>query len=160
MRNKERSKKISRLAQKRFHKKTRSERKPDQPHVWYIPPFGEIVTEPLTVLWFPGQKLIMLGGSLEKSKMIVKEAGADMPDAPIIRETNGLKGLAKTDPEWNGEPTFQCGHCDLAHDVDENVAEVLYQRFQSQSPKPRANTRPSLFHSRRTVEIRHASQPC
>lgn len=110
--------------------KTKRSSRPGPLRVWYIAPFGQIVTTPVAVIWYPDRQTHLIEGPHERSRKMIQEILSVLPDAEI-EEINGIKGIAMTDPHWDGKQTFKCENCDAAHDVDENVATVLYQRFQA-----------------------------
>ena len=104
---------------------------PNQPddvvvHVWYIAPSGH-VTRPMTVVMFaPGDDVSIMFGNLSKSRGILR-ASVSQAHGRLI-ETNGVKGLAITDPHWDGNDTFYCSHCKRVETVDSAVAANLFQR--------------------------------
>jgi hypothetical protein len=65
-------------------------------------------------------------------EQMVREFQARFPgeSAPSAMLVHGVAGLAATDPEWDGKPTFVCANpaCGAVHDVHENVAMVLWER--------------------------------
>jgi len=97
--------------------------------VWYVEPFG-LIDQPAAFVYYPGENCgvqVMIGDSLESFCDILREAAAEL--GCELKETWGVKGIASTDPYWDGKPTFRCGRCSIEHDVHENVAQVLYQRL-------------------------------
>lgn len=98
--------------------------------VWYIEPFGSIVLRPFTVIQYPdGELNCMSGDTLASSQTILRETAQET--GYELRETWGVHGLAKTDPYWDGQPTFRCGNCNILHHTHENVAENLYKRSKA-----------------------------
>jgi hypothetical protein len=131
MSNRKRNARLTRVGQQRFHKTQRAKaarvERTAGPYIWYVAPFGEIVTEPMTVIWGPGERLTILPGPLETSKEIVQLSRTK--GLKPTEETDGITGIAITDPNCDGKQTFRCGHCDVEHDVDEKVASILYETF-------------------------------
>ena len=108
--------------------------------VWYVRPFGSIKEEVAFMQPDTGGAVSVLTGSIESSRQIIRES-VDETDIEIdLVETFGTKGIAITDPMWNGQPTFRCGNkkCNAVHDVHENVAQNLYQR-STESTRQRVN---------------------
>lgn len=111
------------MSRKKLKKPTRP-----SPTAWFINPFGSVVTEPFTVVWFPGDQVHMIQCPLEEGKRLVRESTADTD--VVIEEVHGVRGLAMTDPTWDRKPIVFCSNCGKKHVVDELVAEGLFNRLQ------------------------------
>lgn len=105
-------------------------------YVWYVQPVGDI-PEPITFIYDPRlQDVVLVPGDFASSRQLfVDSMEATTAQTGIhfeLRETHGVEGLAATDRQWDGKPTFRCNNCDTEHDVHKNVAQVLYQHYTSQ----------------------------
>ena len=96
-------------------------------HAWIVEPQG-LITEPVGILWSgsydDGSVHVALG-----EELAIIRAELSEPQASVI-VTEGVEGVAITDPEWDGEDTVQCENpqCGKIHDVHLIVAENLFQQ--------------------------------
>jgi hypothetical protein len=92
---------------------------------WLVSPQG-LITEPVGFLWsgFGGGVDVLIGAELEELRVELNSE-----EAKDVIVTEGVDGIAMTDPEWDGEPTVTCANpgCGKNHDVHLLVAENLFQ---------------------------------
>jgi hypothetical protein len=96
----------------------------DHMHVWLVPPQG-LITEPAGFLWsgdVDDGVDVLIGTELEALR-------TDLPPTGVI-VTEGVDGIAMTDPEWDGESTVTCANpqCGKEHDAHLRCAENLFQQ--------------------------------
>lgn len=105
----------------------------DRTHAWIVAPQG-LITEPVGFFWTgsPDEGVrVLLGENLEALRAEIAESD----EMGGVTVTEGVEGLAMTDPEWDGEPTMTCGNpqCGKVHDVHLNVAEDLFQQAKQRA---------------------------
>ena len=93
------------------------------------------VTDKGVVIYNPNEtKQTLLVGAdrsiLDAVDKRVMEAGVDVPLAIV----EGISGLAATDPEWDGQETFQCQNPDCPEPV-RSVDETCYLNLWKRSRK-------------------------
>ena len=100
-----------------------------RPRAWLVTPQG-LITEPTVFLWRPGGDVeVVLGLDLAETRAdFIEKMGSN----GIL--TEGVEGLAMTDPEWDGESTVTCDNpeCGRAHDVHLMCAENMFQDVKEQ----------------------------
>lgn len=104
----------------------------DRPHVWLVSPQG-LITEPVGFLWAGsdgGGVEVLMGADLDGLRAELDET-CDGAGAIV---TDGVEGLAITDPTWDGDPTVTCANlgCGKEHDVHLMVAENLFREAKHQ----------------------------
>lgn len=97
--------------------------------VWYIEPFGDIITEPVTFVDYQDDRLHGMHGDLASSQKTLTEACALR--GYVIAETWGVQGMAALDPDWDGKSARQGPFCEVPHDAHEIAAEKFYLRGAS-----------------------------
>jgi hypothetical protein len=100
---------------------------------WLVAPQG-LITEPVGFLWCgsPDEGVeVLLGADLAALRAEINE---DREKTGVI-VTEGVEGIAMTDPEWDGEATFTCENpeCGKTHDVHLMFAESLYQQAKERT---------------------------
>lgn len=110
----------------------------DHAHAWLVAPQG-LITEPVGFLWSGSAEDgvdVLIGAELDALRLELATA----EDQVVV--TEGVEGLAMTDPDWDGEPTITCANpeCGNVHDVHLNCAEILFQQAkQLQQQKAASN---------------------
>ncbi len=104
----------------------------DHVHAWLVAPQG-LITEPVGFLWSGSADDgvdVLIGTKLEELRA---ELAASSEETCVV-VTEGVEGLAMTDPEWDGESTIRCANpqCGNVHDVHLTVAENLFQQARQQ----------------------------
>lgn len=94
-------------------------------HAWLVEPQG-LITEPVGILWFGLHAEDSVHVAIGEELALLRAEIAESPASVIV--TEGVEGVAITDPEWDGEETVACGNpqCGQVHDVHLMVAENLF----------------------------------
>jgi hypothetical protein len=100
---------------------------------WLVAPQG-LITEPVGFLWAgsPEEGVeVLIGAELAALRAEINEARENTD----LIVTEGVGGLAMTDPEWDGEDTVTCENpqCGKTHDAHLMVAENLFQQAKQRS---------------------------
>lgn len=106
---------------------------------WLVAPQG-LITEPVGFLWSGSHDdddgvQVLLGVELAALRAELDETREKT--GVIVIE--GVAGIAMTDPEWDGEPTFSCENpeCSATHDVHLMLAENLFKQAKQRSAEPK-----------------------
>jgi hypothetical protein len=96
-----------------------------------------MITEPTAFVWIPGEGVSLITGTeggLGTMRRMLEES-AEETGMPIVI-TEGVAGIAATDPHWDGKPTFHCKdpRCGKTHDVHQMCAGNLFQRGKRRLP--------------------------
>lgn len=100
-------------------------------HAWLVAPQG-LISEPVGFLWAHDAEegvRVVVGAELAAFRAEIADGADELHEVVVVE---GVEGIAMTDPEWDGEPTFTCAnpHCGKVHDVHLVCAENLFQQFQ------------------------------
>jgi hypothetical protein len=104
-------------------------------YAWLVAPQG-LITEPVGFLWSGSADDgvdVLIGAELNALRAELHAA-----DEKIVIVTEGVEGIAMTDPDWDGESTITCENpgCGKKHDVHLMVAENLFQQAKQQPQSP------------------------
>jgi hypothetical protein len=97
---------------------------------WLVAPQG-LITEPVGFLWAGDHDEgveVLIGADLTALR-------AEISDDREVIVTEGVEGLAMTDPDWDGVSTVTCENpeCGKTHDVHLMCAENLFQQAKQRS---------------------------
>lgn len=90
------------------------------------------VSSDFAIIQVPGEEklMVMLGnGALDLIKESAQELSLPMPEIVY-----GTRGLAATDPEWDGQGEYLCEGCGEIETADDRVAGNLYQKAKGGAP--------------------------
>lgn len=104
----------------------------ERAHAWLVAPQG-LITEPVGFLWAGSaddRVEVLIGMELDALRA---ELSSKEEETRVI-VTEGVEGIALTDPDWDGESTIACANptCRNRHDVHLLVAESLFQQAKQQ----------------------------
>lgn len=96
-----------------------------------------MITEPTVFMWIPGEGVSLITGTkggLGAVRRMLEET-AEETGMPVVI-TDGVDGIAATDPHWDGKPTFHCKdpRCGKTHDIHQMCAENLFRHGRHRAP--------------------------